>query len=534
MFVRNFLRAGDYLTIVPIGVLLTLQYDDRGLIEKVYEFHEEHHRVDVTDELLADLLGNKTIPNKIPIKNGTSWVFGVLTSNTKVFNDSGILPKCISDSFIQEFKSDPESFSFLAGAADSLATVFRGAVKVRQWLSVAHFDVLPGFPIPADNFSEDSFQDIIQKLEKSSNTIPDYPMICEYILYKSGYPSFIDLGFSQNVVKRVSKFVDDFGNIYAKLSLQDDDELVVDYCEVVRFNINTNTLILLDEENNVLYSRSTDSKKRDRRSSTIECSVCGKKIHVRYPYKTHCEDDHCNSRLYPKVLHLLDVLELPGITKSRYDEITKEFGLDFNLLDILDAKEFSDIELIVPIDVGMRSVIPYDIISKENTSFIRLFVSKCNDSITSIEYYIKNPGEIYGSLGISPSTVCDKFIDWLEDGNNFNDILDVLHNKHMTYQETNKTFDGPPIFRGKRILVTGEFLHGSSSEIESILSSYSAQVVYDYSEGADCLVIGDVKENISGKLVKEAQIRRIPIFSEFAFFNNYDIDSDIAENLKYN
>ena len=92
-------------------------------------------------------------------------------------------------------------------------------------------------------------------------------------------------------------------------------------------------------------------------------------------------------------------------------------------------------------------------------------------------------------------------------------------------------FDGAPIFRGKRIFITGSFKHGSMEEISSILNSYSAEVTFDYEGKIDLVLVGDISEGVNGVAVKNAVSLRVPIMKESDFFKRYEIDDDIQQNL---
>ncbi len=72
MFVRNFLSAGDYMEIAPIGLPLTLQYDVNGILEKVL-FKYGNDAKDITERLKDVMLLNKLIPRKVTVKTGTTW-----------------------------------------------------------------------------------------------------------------------------------------------------------------------------------------------------------------------------------------------------------------------------------------------------------------------------------------------------------------------------------------------------------------------------------------------------------------------------
>ena len=66
----------------------------------------------------------------------------------------------------------------------------------------------------------------------------------------------------------------------------------------------------------------------------------------------------------------------------------------------------------------------------------------------------------------------------------------------------------------------------------SILQSYGAEVTDKFGSDIDCVVIGDILENINARNVKSAQNMRIPVMEESTFFDTYDIDSDIQQNLQ--
>ena len=88
--------------------------------------------------------------------------------------------------------------------------------------------------------------------------------------------------------------------------------------------------------------------------------------------------------------------------------------------------------------------------------------------------------------------------------------------------QENKAFEGAPIFRGKEIVITGRFRHGNNNFIKSIFESYGA---------TGCVVVGDIPEDVSGIAIRKAKKARIDVFDESTFFNMYDIDADLNENM---
>ena len=79
--------------------------------------------------------------------------------------------------------------------------------------------------------------------------------------------------------------------------------------------------------------------------------------------------------------------------------------------------------------------------------------------------------------------------------------------------------------------MTGKFLHGSFDEIKSIFASYSAETTRVFNSSVNCLVIGDTKEDINGSIIMQCRKINLPIFGETEFFNKYEIDADMSENL---
>ncbi|MBQ3184550.1 MAG: hypothetical protein IJB54_01060, partial [Firmicutes bacterium] len=83
MFVRNLLRPSDFVTLVPVGMPTTLQYNDTGMLEKVYWGYTPETREDLSSRMLsaAKITDEvKPFPFKIPLKEGTTWIMGVLYS----------------------------------------------------------------------------------------------------------------------------------------------------------------------------------------------------------------------------------------------------------------------------------------------------------------------------------------------------------------------------------------------------------------------------------------------------------------------
>jgi NAD-dependent DNA ligase len=177
----------------------------------------------------------------------------------------------------------------------------------------------------------------------------------------------------------------------------------------------------------------------------------------------------------------------------------------------------------------IKSLVPITIILRDD--IFTLFANKCSNSLKSVEYYINHPNKISTDLDISHPDV-NKFINWLLDDYNLSDLSTLLFStEQIKIVDNDKKFDGAPIFRNKLICITGKFIHGDVSEITAILQSYSAKVTTEFSNSVDCIITGSTMEGINGVMLKNAQILGVPVFDEVGFFNQYEIDSDLKENL---
>ena len=132
MFVRNFLTAGDFMEIVPIGLPLTLKYDERGALCAVLSGYTEFGD-NLSDSLLYPMLNHtKSVPNTISIKEGTTFVSGVLYTG-KTFNNVGELPKWVESSILADYAINPTDYNFFAATVVSHAVVFRGSTNIRNF-----------------------------------------------------------------------------------------------------------------------------------------------------------------------------------------------------------------------------------------------------------------------------------------------------------------------------------------------------------------------------------------------------------------
>lgn len=522
MYVRNLLSAGDLLTVVPIGIPITLQYDQTGSIQSVFRGFDDCND-NISNEILPTIVKSQLVPKVVPIKNGLTWVRGVLYTD-KRFGSQGILPDSIYPQLIDYLIHNPDKFVFYAGNVTSLASRFSSPLSIRAWLNMSKFNILPSYLVPA-NIDRTTFISMVNK--------PSYPfkfpLIMYYMIQRSGKWTYKSTGLHQSVIKSISTLVDSTGCIKAKLRLVDFEEpLVVNYSEVLKYNLNTNSLIVFDCYNSIIYAEPMDSKVREPRPSKLVCSSCGKVIQCSDSGLTMCSDEHCTSRMYPIVNHFLSSLNLPEMTHNRYVEVTKKIGKVFSLPDLFTLPEYEDVNIHITLSKLMRALVPVEYIHDD--SFFTAFSNRCKNSISALEYYIHNLDKAAVDLGLSGVDYV-AFCNWMKDSRNAFDLDTFLHDSHLKIDAVLKRFDGPPIFRGKHIYLTGTFTHGSYEDVAAILQSYSAMITPDFDLDTNCVIIGDDNNGTNGMVVNQAKNVGIPVFGESDFFAKYMIDDDLTKIL---
>ena len=518
MFIRDYVKAGVLLEPVPFGIPITLKYDVEGHLEGISRSLDESGGEDLTLLLIETFLETKIAPLTISVKNGTTFVTGVLY-NGKFTKSDGKVPECLVDSLICNFVEDPYSFKFYAGAMSSYGTTIHGAVPIRRWLQLAGFNVLPGYVIPA-GLEEAKFRQFICTAQFEFK----YPLISDYIIFdKTGWKHY-NLGFTQHVVTNVSTYLDDNGCVLDELQFSDGTVLSsINHSDIVRCKVSDNACVVLDEDDKILYC---DPSESSIVSDKFTCPYCGKIYTVPKYGDVLCEDKHCVSREYPALVHMLKTLGLPSIDHDKYDHIVKETITDFKRSDIfrlIDAKVNESLSTILSAVVYIpNSNINYD-----------LFCSRCNNIIQSVQYYIHNPEKILVDLGLeSRSSEYRPFMNWLKDHTNVQILEEVLSSDCITIEDQSLAIpNAAPMFRGCKVFITGMFLHGDSTRVASILKSYGADVVFDYSDDVSFVLVGDLHERENGAAIRKARSQHKQIHNESEFFRRYDIDFDLKHNL---
>lgn len=516
MLVRNFLKAGCYATVVPVGVPITIRYSEKGLIDQVTQ---GYNKTEIGDaELLTKFIEDNVVPRSAPCE-GTTWVHGILFTHNMI-SDTVAVSSSIADRLLDKFMKDSSGFQFYAGNVDATSQDFHNAVGANQWLGLAKFKTLPGVIIPSNLTAE--------KLDSIIN-LPgyafDYPLVDGFWVwdgdareYYSNDLKLLEVVDTEDVLEPMS------GKSLVNLSLASGEVCSVDYYEAKKFDIRRGDALLEDFTGNLLYNF---MRPQAVGPVYFTCKTCGSQ-HVLSPDDIAiCNNPHCTSILYPQVNRFLSILGFDKVSVEDYKVITDKCGKVFMLPDILDLPQYEDKTVDCTLHKILEATIPAKFLP-ESSKLIGSLLQDSNNSEKTVMYYLQHFDRFLQS---SNYTLDCSIQTWLADARNLLELQAVIDNPHIHIVGGGKKFEGAPIFRGKTILVTGRFLHGSFDEISSIFASYSAKTTAQFDTSVNCLVIGDMKEDINGGIVNQCRKINLPIFSETEFFNKYEIDSDMSENL---
>lgn len=518
MYVKNLLRPGDFFEPLPIGLPLTLVYNES--LDRVMVNYQKSKYIDITDKVLH-LLSSIHIPAKIGITTGTTWVRGILYTPDLFLYECGDLPNCCIDKLLEAFTTNSSNFTFYAGSVESIGHTFSGAAPIRQWLQLSNFKLLQGFLLSSEASRED-----LQKLLLNNSYDFDINLIWGYIVYRNGKPEYLYTHIHQHVCTSVEKKLDENGYLHGIVSTED-GEFTVNYSDIVTFNVQCDSIIYQDMYGNIL--RTHNPSKAKTVCSTISCPVCGKPYTAPVQGPCICDNDSCLSRTYSKIKHFCNTLKLPIIDFNIYRKYV-DSGIITAFPDILLVSPLDGLTITTTLVKFLRACIPYEYVA--NSDIINKLCTHCNNSIESVRFYLQNPSRISSECDISEID-CNNLVMYLSNLENVSDIETLLDDENINIVGTDKKFEGPDIFRDKTIMVTGKFRHGDYDEISAILGSYGANVVTRFDASIHCLLVGDIKESINGMAVRNCHNLNIPIMEESRFFQMYQIDNDLKQNLAY-
>lgn len=527
MYQTNSLKQGDFVIPVPVGLPITLQYNFSGNLERIY-LRYSNDRIDVTSEFLDIFRKYQTVPFSLHVKKGITLVRGVLYT-AELMHDPGHLPYCVENSLKSRFLESPAQFTFFSGSWESHEVPVQGSTAMRQILTMSRFKILPGWLVPPTLTSE-----VIRRWVGAPSYTFNPDMLTSYIIIRDDDVNYITTQMKQFVVGKIVKYTDENGyikvRVYAKTTIGSGfpDFISIDYSELLNWDIQDGSLLVLDYTNQIVFNKPTTDKKPKKRSNQLSCSYCNKLFTIPKDGEVMCPDVHCVSRLIPRIRQFMTVVGLPVPTVDVIsDWITKD-GIR-SIPDIFNLPEYGVgvVELKLTLASVLRSLVPYTLIPRIDV--MKVFASNCTNNVDTFKHYCQNPQSAVIDLRMIHKDF-GTLVKWLLDNYNLSDIEVLLSLPQITIEQHDKKFDGAPIFRGKTIYLTGNFIRGELSEIASILVSYSAQVILNLDDTVDCVVTGSTREDVNGEAVNRAKVLGIPVFEENQFFDTYEIDSDLRAN----
>lgn len=508
----NDLKPGDFVMPIPVGLQITVEYNTEGNIAKVFTGFKD--RVDVTQDIIGILISKQTVPAKIKITGCNTWVFGVLyTSETIEKNAS--LSNDITDDLLKLYTLEPKRFNFFAATLETSIGSIMGSIAVRRALAMQQFRILPGWDLYT------KYNDKLLSLWLQEDKYTFIPVVTDIIaLGRDSGMKHIHIGALQAYVKSVEDIVDSCGFLISELTCSDNVKVTVPYPERIAYHIEKGTVIYTNMNGQVIYSNTIAYAEKPER---VICKKCGKTIDIPAHGVARCNNLHCVSRLAPQVYSFTKELDLPvfpmDTIKSWIDQQKITCIPDIFLLD-----EYKHQEMELSVAKLLRAMIPYDYIARDDV--LTIFTTACMENPKTIEFYMNNPEQIESDLRIQHMDL-PALIEWFKDACNVSDMVNLLTLPQIHISDSNKKFDGAPIFRDKIIYLTGTFLHGSIGYVSSILQSYSAKVTTQMSNNIDCVLVGGTHENVDGQAIVSARHMRKPIYEELDFFAAYDIDTDL-------
>lgn len=520
-FAKTFCKPGAYVEVAPAGLLVTLQYNQHGLLEKVWDGFDgvAESREFGKDEMNAC---RPFVPGTIPLHGGTTFIKGVLYCKDIPYTLEGDLPDCYKEHYLKKLLAG-NYFKFVAGCVESYAARFKGALTMRNWFGIAGFTPMLGIVVPV-RFTDDTLSHLLS----ASNSDINYPYLSGFFVFEDNDCRWQPSNLKQCLVTKTQQWLDKNGYMYETV-----------YSGMKEFTIDKSILISNDiqQGTSVLYQRgpkidilavqnNTDGKSRQPLVHNVMCPICKKLYKVHSSGLTVCDDPNCLSRCYPRVKHMLTTLKLPELSYEDYINAVKNEDI-IMLTDVLLMPQYVEIKPEVTLAEAMNAATPVSVCP--DSTFFTKFANSCNKSIETALYYLSNPAKIVTELDVR-SIHGRAFITWIQEPSNLLAMQTLL--SCVKIKELPVEFEAEPIFRNKSFVITGKFIRGNHEYISAVLESYSATVYESIGESIpSCVITGSTYEGISGDIIQQARALDIPIYDENQFFSNYDIDSDIAQNL---
>lgn len=539
LHVKNRFTPGNSVAILPFGIPVKLEYGEKGLLKKVSIYTNTDFKTETADSwhtLYDTFVKNKTVSLSIPLKEGTSYIYGILkpldsveTTLSKYTDISGYLPEITVTSMLNDFYSDPQSFKFVAGTIESKATLFSTSISIRQWLIGAGFNTARDFIVSYPLNIEKILEQTRMKIDTS------YPLISGYIEWdKQGQNTFYPTNLLHLHITDTHIEFDDEGRV-KELVVFDDNSAIssvyLDLYYVVTNNVLVGDSLVVDSDTKeVLYHNKNAVNLLKKVDEHYNCSVCHSPILV-HNTGSKCKNPHCATHTYKDALQLISTLHLPIVFNSynEYIEACKNYINEFGSYKISDLVNWINDGNVIATDIYtvLRAAIPKRILPLDDS--VQYLINQSNGSLETVTFYFRNPDRMKVDFALDIH-VYGKFLTWIKDEFNCNNIIDIFSSSKISLKkQIDVLFEGEPILRKYHFCLTGRFRHGSFDDVARILQSYKAKVSTNYTTDINAVVTGGLNEEIDGRILRKAKADNVSIIGEDDLFNLYKIDEDLQK-----
>lgn len=515
---------GVYAQPVPVGLQVTLNYSDKGILTKVV-YENGKDVVDIPFDVVVKLMSAKVIIQRLDMYKAACQVFGVLVappSSYKFTKTTGKLPECFYERLIKTAKSNPDLFKFYALDLKATGSQYLASVAAHNRLSMMKFDVIPGIAIGAST----NFKSIEVQFNKTiAAIIPELPILSGIYLHDRAI-QLVSADLRCIVINKFEPVLDVNGYVHGKMNCNlsniGEAEIVVPYSQVVKYQISSGCFAIIDIDNNIQYVSQPKMFSRVA-SPTITCPICGKKYTVPVNSRTvSCEDIHCPSKLYPQICRMISKLGLAEMLQDQFTEYVKE-GKIKKLQDVLNLPENSRADVTTTLSNLIEAITPISLVAGDMDAVAK-FVHQ-SASNTAVSYYVHNPEKLTSDLKVSKQ-FGQRFKEFFSDPYNVETYDAFIELPEISVVNPKKKFDGDLIFRNKLICLTGDFKHGSYDDIISIMGSYAGTCAVEFTPQVSFVLVGHFGTP-DPYIIERAQAYNKPIYAELEFFRAYQIDKDL-------
>lgn len=510
--------AGSSVSIVPLGLQITLHYDMRGNLMKVYQGFDT--KVELDDEFMKTIVRMGLVPSAIKLTGGSTDVWGVFLSEDITAANS-LLPDCEFERIKSDIMSGMPGYKFYVACITTGAEAMVNSASVQNWARGSNFNVCPSWLVPTDA----SDQTLETYLNVFGKGVVTYPKVAGYVIYESnGRPYYHSNDLRTATVTKAKRHTDLDGFIKYEVTYGNKQTIDMNYPDAVKFNMQKGAQFIMDRGQVIWSSTATDAA-APRLAPKITCEHCNKILDVPVRGMMNCNDPFCTSLLFPRIEKFCKTLDLLILAPAKFKKYVKEHQIQI-LPDILLLDEYKDIKVEKDLWEIIYSVVPNDVCL--DSEWLKKFCAKCNNQYKTAMYYFNGPLRIKTELDMD---VPVRFARWLDEPRNLTELDTIVNSEQINIIDRGVIkFEAMPILHDKTIFITGTFTHGSYEDITAILRSYSAEVITEFDEFVNYVLVGDIKENISGEAIQGARALKIPIVDESVFFDHYRIDEDL-ENL---